>query len=47
MNTPTPKVYAWSSRACDSAIGAEYIIMEKMPGVPLTKVPTKMGIEKR
>lgn len=32
-----PKVYAWNSRA-DDAVGAEYIVMEKMAGVPLDEV---------
>lgn len=32
---PVPKVYAWSSRAESSSVGAEYIIMEKMKGIPL------------
>ncbi|KAJ9293225.1 hypothetical protein DTO271G3_7948 [Paecilomyces variotii] len=31
-----PKVLAWSSRS-DNPIGAEYIIMEKIPGIPLTE----------
>lgn len=47
MGSPIPKVYAWCSRAYHSAIGAEYIIMEKMPGVPLAKMLAKMGIEER
>ncbi|RWQ93860.1 kinase-like domain-containing protein [Paecilomyces variotii] len=31
-----PKVLAWSSRS-DNPIGVEYIIMEKIPGIPLTE----------
>lgn len=38
-----PKVYAWNSRA-DDAVGAEYIIMEKMAGVQLSEVWDNMKI---
>ncbi|KAL8787607.1 MAG: hypothetical protein Q9195_007695 [Heterodermia aff. obscurata] len=30
LKTPVPKVYVWSSNAQDNAVGAEYIIMEKL-----------------
>ncbi|KAH0848892.1 phosphotransferase enzyme family protein [Fonsecaea pedrosoi] len=43
LQTPVPKVYAWSSTA-DNAIGAEYIIMEKMPGAQLSEVWNHMKI---
>ncbi|PWY76013.1 phosphotransferase enzyme family protein [Aspergillus sclerotioniger CBS 115572] len=38
LNIPVPRVYAWSSRASQSPLGAEYILMEKLPGVVLTDV---------
>jgi len=38
-----PKVYAWSSRA-DNAVGAEYVIMEKMTGVQLSEVWKNMKL---
>lgn len=37
LGTPAPHVYAWNSIA-ENAVGAEYIIMEKMPGVQLLQV---------
>ena len=47
LETPVPKVYAWSSRAQDNVVGAEYIIMEKLPGIQLSGVWADMGIEDR
>ncbi|PYI02398.1 phosphotransferase enzyme family protein [Aspergillus sclerotiicarbonarius CBS 121057] len=38
LNLPVPKVYAWSSRASENPLGAEYILMEKQAGVVLTDV---------
>ncbi|DAA73868.1 TPA_exp: Uncharacterized protein A8136_3854 [Trichophyton benhamiae CBS 112371] len=36
LHTPVPQVYAWNSKVNgDNRVGAEYIIMEKVPGVPL------------
>ncbi|OGM49765.1 hypothetical protein ABOM_001786 [Aspergillus bombycis] len=35
---PVPRVYAWSSRASENPLGAEYILMEKQAGVLLTDV---------
>lgn len=42
-----PKVLAWSSRAEENLVGAEYIIMEKVAGVQLSKVWPTMGIRER
>lgn len=42
--TPAPHVYAWSSRAEDNSVGAEYIIMEKIPGIPLLQVWEQMKL---
>lgn len=47
LGTPAPKVFAWSSRADESPVGTEYIIMEKLPGVQLHAVWSEMGIEDR
>ena len=38
LSTPTPKVLAWNSRVESSAVGAEYIVMEKAHGIPLSCV---------
>ena len=47
LGTPAPKVYAWSSRAQDNAVGTEYIIMEKLPSVQLDVVWAVMIVEDR
>ncbi|KAK2802564.1 hypothetical protein FQN51_004356 [Onygenales sp. PD_10] len=39
LQTPVPRVYAWNSKLDEqNPVGAEYIIMEKMPGIPLSHV---------
>ncbi|KAE8153166.1 phosphotransferase enzyme family protein [Aspergillus avenaceus] len=38
LDLPVPRVYAWSSRASENPLGAEYILMEKQTGVILTDV---------
>ncbi|RAK99971.1 uncharacterized protein BO80DRAFT_456099 [Aspergillus ibericus CBS 121593] len=38
LSLPVPRVYAWSSRASENPLGAEYILMEKQAGVVLTEV---------
>lgn len=38
LGVPVPKVLAWSSRAGDTEVEAEFMIMEKAGGVPLAKV---------
>lgn len=43
LETPAPHVYAWNSRA-NNPVGAEYIIMEKMPGVQLLQVWDQMKL---
>ena len=47
LGTPAPKVYAWNSKAEDSAVGAEYIIMEKLPGISLDLVWPSLEIGDR
>jgi hypothetical protein len=43
LGTPVPKVFAWNSRA-EVPVGAEYIIMEKVPGVQLSQVWKSMKV---
>ncbi|KAK4464360.1 phosphotransferase [Cladorrhinum samala] len=44
LKTPAPKVHAWSSRAGDNGVGAEYIIMEKAQGEPLDRFWDRMSL---
>ncbi|KAL3481884.1 kinase-like domain-containing protein [Aspergillus californicus] len=46
LNTPVPKVLAWSSKAGNS-VGAEYIIMENVEGIQLNQVWPKMDIKQK
>lgn len=39
---PVPKVLAWSSKPDSDSVGAEYIIMEHIPGVALNEVWSQM-----
>jgi hypothetical protein len=47
LGTPVPKVLAWSSRAHETSVDAEYIIMEKAPGIELERVWPSMNIKDR
>lgn len=47
LGIPAPKVLAWCSKATETPVGAEYIIMEKVEGVQLDKVWPKMDIKNR
>jgi hypothetical protein len=38
LNLPVPKIYAWNSKASESPVEAEYMLMEKQTGVVLTDV---------
>ncbi|OJJ71932.1 hypothetical protein ASPBRDRAFT_55184 [Aspergillus brasiliensis CBS 101740] len=38
LGTPAPRVYTWNSHAQSHPVGAEFIIMEKATGVPLSRV---------
>ena len=42
-----PKVHAWNSRAASDSVGAEYIIMEKVQGVPLCDVWDSMKLRQK
>jgi len=47
LRTPLPEVYAWSSRAQETLVGAEFILMEKMDGVELGHFLPRMKIQDR
>ncbi|KAI4120213.1 MAG: hypothetical protein LQ338_007177 [Usnochroma carphineum] len=47
LDLPVPEVYAWNSKASTSSVGAEYIIMEKAPGVELGCVWPKLHGKQR
>lgn len=38
LGIPVPEIYAWSSQADETAVGAEFIIMQKAPGIQLSEV---------
>jgi hypothetical protein len=40
-------VLAWNSRADSSPVGAEYIITERVPGVPFAETPSSMDIKEQ
>ncbi|PGH13835.1 hypothetical protein AJ79_03403 [Helicocarpus griseus UAMH5409] len=46
LRTPVPEVYTWSSRA-DGPVGPEYIIMEKLTGIPLAQVWQSLDVRDR
>lgn len=46
LGIPVPRVLSWSSKP-DNPVGAEYIIMEKAPGVQLDKLWNKLDAEAR
>lgn len=47
LSTPVPSVLAWNSRAEDDPVGAEYIIMQKAPGTPLSIVWDSLELNER
>jgi hypothetical protein len=47
LGTPVPRVLAWSSKAQENPVGAEYIIMEKVPGIELEQVWPSMDVKDR
>lgn len=47
LKTPVPEVFAWSSKAQENPVGAEYIIMEKLPGIELERAWPTMKTEDR
>ncbi|KAG6020783.1 hypothetical protein E4U40_005847 [Claviceps sp. LM458 group G5] len=47
LNTPLPEVYDWCSRAQETPVGAEFILMEKLDGVELQEVWPQATLEDR
>ncbi|PYI14738.1 hypothetical protein BO99DRAFT_484989 [Aspergillus violaceofuscus CBS 115571] len=47
LDTPAPRVYTWNSRANSNPVGAEFIIMEKIKGVPLFQVWSTMTLPQK
>lgn len=47
LATPAPKVLAWNSRVESSAVGAEYIIMEKAEGIPLRHAWNSLALSEK
>jgi hypothetical protein len=47
LGNPVPKVLAWCSQAQETPVGAEYVIMEQVPGIELEHVWPKMNIKDR
>ncbi|KAG6043155.1 hypothetical protein E4U39_004883 [Claviceps sp. Clav50 group G5] len=45
--TDIPEVYDWSSKAKDTPVGAEFILMEKLDGVQLQEVWPEMTLQDR
>jgi hypothetical protein len=45
--TPLPEVYAWSSRAHETPVGAEFILMAKLNGVELETLLPRMKIQEK
>ncbi|KAL2836127.1 hypothetical protein BJX68DRAFT_260019 [Aspergillus pseudodeflectus] len=44
FTTATPRVYTWNSQAKSHLVGAEFTIMEKMQGVPLSQVWSTLNL---
>ncbi|KAF2206699.1 hypothetical protein CERZMDRAFT_52602 [Cercospora zeae-maydis SCOH1-5] len=47
LRTPVPEVYAWSSRAQETLVGSEFILMEKINGMELENFFPGMKIQDR
>ncbi|KMU79580.1 hypothetical protein DIZ76_017642 [Coccidioides immitis] len=47
LNTPAPRVYTWNSQAKSHPVGAEFIIMDKTEGVPLSQVWSTMKLPQK
>ncbi|TVY34687.1 Altered inheritance of mitochondria protein, mitochondrial [Lachnellula occidentalis] len=47
LKNPVPKVLDWSSRTEINTVGAEYIIMEKVNGIPLQDVWLRLNMEEK
>jgi hypothetical protein len=47
LDTPAPHVYTWNSQAKSHPVGAEFIIMDKAEGVPLSRVWSTMKLTQK
>jgi hypothetical protein len=47
LNTPAPRVYSWNSHAKTHPVGAEFIIMDKIEGIPLSQVWETMELAQK
>ena len=47
LDTPVPRVHSWNSRATSHPVGAEFIIMDKVDGVPLSKIWPTMALPQK
>ncbi|KAJ5329283.1 phosphotransferase enzyme family protein [Penicillium brevicompactum] len=47
LDTPAPRVHLWNSRAESHPVGAEFIIMDKVEGVPLSQVWGRMKLPQK
>ena len=47
LDTPAPRVYTWNSQAESHPVGAEFIIMGKAEGVPLSEVWSTMKLPQK
>ncbi|OQE01958.1 hypothetical protein PENSOL_c003G07293 [Penicillium solitum] len=47
LGTPAPHVHAWNSQAKSHPVGAEFIIMDKVEGVPLSQIWSTMQLQQR
>lgn len=47
LDTPVPVVHAWNSQAKSHPVGAEFIIMDKVKGVPLSQVWDTMALTQK
>ncbi|PLN85569.1 kinase-like domain-containing protein, partial [Aspergillus taichungensis] len=47
LDTPAPRVYTWNSQAGSHPVGAEFIIMDKVEGVPLSQVWDTMTLPQK
>ncbi|KAL4929054.1 uncharacterized protein BDV17DRAFT_298329 [Aspergillus undulatus] len=44
LDTPAPRVYTWNSQAKSHPVGAEFIVMDKTEGVPLSQLQVLLGL---
>ncbi|KAL4785991.1 kinase-like domain-containing protein [Aspergillus varians] len=47
LESPAPRVYTWNSQADSHPVGAEFIIMDKTEGVPLSQVWATMTLPQK